>query len=743
MTPIALLLGLLLPSAQAAEPMVGFGPEAATKQRALEARFDAALDPADQRAWLKDLAAAPNHVGSPHDKANAETMQRLFASWGWDARIETFEVLYPTPLEVAVEMVAPTRMTARLREDNLLAGPEAAALKDALPAYNVYGADGDVTADIVYVNYGQPEDYKELARRGIDVRGKIVLARYGGGWRGLKPKLAAEHGAIGCLIFSDPRDDGYWLGDAYPASGNRPPDALQRGSVGDITQYSGDPLTPGVGAVKGAKRLALKDAKTLMRIPVLPLAYRDAEPLLRALAGPVAPPSWRGALAMTYHIGPGPAKVHMTVRSDWRPKTLYNVIATLRGSEAPDEWVIRGNHHDGWVVGAWDPLGGNVAMMAEAKAIGTLARAGERPRRTLVYASWDGEEPGLLGSTEWAEAHADELKKKAIAYVNSDTNERGLLGIGGSQALERLVNEVTGDVKDPETGVSVAARKLAKERVDALAKRKAGTPPSPGPKTIVLEPLGSGSDYTPFSQHLGIAALNLGYGGEAEMFGLYHSSYDTYDSFVRFGDPDFKYGIALAQTAGRLMLRLANAERIPLTFTEAAEGIGKYLDEVHKLADKQRGEAEDLGKLLDDKAYELASDPQRPVGPPEREAAVPYFNLAPLDNAAAHLKRAAAAFDKAVAAATLDAKQRAAVNGLLKDAELLLTDARGLPGRSWYTHMISAPGLFAGYGAKTLPAVRESIEERHFDDADRYAVIVAERIEAYAARIDKAAAAAK
>ena len=385
--------------------MYGFNREDAAAQAALERRFDGQINAAEIGAWLKQLSAEPNHVGSPHNKANAAFVRDLFKSWGWQADIETFYVLYPTPRRVALELLAPKSFTASLREPPI-AGDATSTRTDGLPPYNAYGADGDVIGDLVYVNYGMDEDYKELARRGVDVKGKIAIVRYGGGWRGLKPKLAYQHGAIGCLIYSDPKDDGYSVGDTYPIGGWRPADAVQRGSVADMPIYAGDPLTPGVGATKTAPRLSLPEAATVLKIPVLPISYADARPLLESLAGPVAPEKWRGALPITYHIGPGPGRVHLTIASDWGLKPVYDVIARIPGTEARDEWVIRGNHRDGWVNGAWDPLSGHVAMLAEGKAIGALLKSGWKPKRTLIYASWDGEEPGLLGSTEWAETHA-------------------------------------------------------------------------------------------------------------------------------------------------------------------------------------------------------------------------------------------------------------------------------------------------------------------------------------------------
>lgn len=743
--------GIAQADAPAAPPaLYGFGTADAAAQRDLEHRFDEHLDAADLRAWMQSMASAPNHVGSPHDKANAEFVLQQFRDWGWDARIETFEVLYPTPKSQSLELVAPTRFTASLKEPPIDGDASSARTDGALPPYLAYGGDGDVTAELVYVNHGMPDDYKELARHGIDVKGKIVIARYGAGWRGLKPKLAYEHGAVGCIVYSDPHEDGYRAGDVYPKGGWRPPDGVQRGSVQDMPVYSGDPLTPGVGATKGAKRLAIKDAKTILKIPTLPISYADAQPLLAALGGDTVPAGWSGALPITYHFGPGPAKVHLKVQSDWGMKTLYDVIATLKGSQYPDQWVMRGNHRDGWVFGAWDPLSGQVAMMAEAKAIGALAKAGWKPKRTLVYASWDGEEPGLLGSTEWAEAHADELKRKAVLYLNSDTNVRGFLDMGGSHSLQRLMNQVAADVRDPETGVSVLERKRAKIEVDGYAKDATPEQKELAKRAadgdVPLEALGSGSDFSPFLQHLGVAALNLGFDGEDQQGGVYHSDYDTFEHYARFGDPGFAYGIALAQTAGRVMLRVADANVLPLRFGDVADTYGRYVDELHKLADGERERSVTLDRLLDARAFALAADPTRAHAPPPREDAVPFLDLAPLDNAMVRLRASAKAFDAACAAAAqkdfaLAAVQRNAVDSVLQGIEQALTDAQGLPGRPWYKHMIYAPGLHTGYGVKTMPGVREAIEERRWGEANRYAAVIAKTLDGYSADLDKATAA--
>jgi N-acetylated-alpha-linked acidic dipeptidase len=732
--------------APVAGELEGFSGSTAAAEMQLEQRFDAELSAADLRNWMQQMSSAPNHVGSAHDKANAEFQLAKFREWGWDASIETFSVLYPTPREVSVELLAPTYFKARLSEPAIEGDSTSSQTKDELPPYNVYGADGDVTAELVYVNQGMPDDYKELERRGISVKGRIVLTRYGGGWRGLKPKLAYEHGAVGCLIYSDPRDDGYGAGDIYPKGGYRPRDAVQRGSVQDLTLYSGDPLTPGVGAVPGAKRLALKDAATLLKIPVLPISYADAEPLLGALGGRVAPASWRGGLPLTYHIGPGPAQVRLKVLSDWNQKPIYDVVAKIRGSQEPDRWIIRGNHHDGWVFGAMDPLSGQVALMAEAKAIGKLVKEGFRPRRTLVYTSWDGEEPGLLGSTEWVELHAAELKNKAVLYVNSDTNGRGFMQAEGSHALQHFLSEVARDVKDPETGASVLARSLAERRIagyEGTSQLDAGRASAGG--ELQLGALGSGSDFTPFLQHLGINSLNLGFEGESQ-YGVYHSAYDSFDHFRRFVDPTFEYGVALAKVAGRVMLRAAQAELIPARQTDFAAQVAGYDEELHKLADGMRTKTREQDKLLEDDTYKLTANPDESRAPPPWAADVPYLNFSELDNAVARLEQSAKAFDQEYArlSGSNDASnggERERVNAALATLERDLTDSRGLPRREWYQHMIYAPGLHTGYGVKTLPGIREAIEERRWEEANQYIGVVSRAINAYSARMDRAIAA--
>lgn len=737
---------LALAQAPAASSMLGFTASGASQEQELEQRFDSMLSAGEMRGWLERLSSEPNQVGSPHDQVNADWLLAQFKQWGWDAHIETFDVLYPTPEKESLELVAPQAFKAMLHEPPI-PGDRTSTLPGALPPYAIYGADGDVTGELVYVNYGMPADYAELARLGVSVKGKIAIVRYGQGWRGLKPQLAYEHGAIGCIIYSDPHDDGYFNSDPYPEGGSRPPHGVQRGSVMEQQIYPGDPTTPGYGSVPGAKHLPLDQAKTLQKIPVIPISYADATPLLEAIGGPVAPVSWRGALPFTYHVGAGPAKVHLLVKSNWGLKPVYDVIATLKGSSDANQWVVRGNHHDGWVFGAYDPLAGTVALLGEAKAMGALYKQGWRPKRSIVYASWDGEEPMLLGSTEWAETHAKELQQRAVLYLNSDTNGRGFLFAQGSHSLQHLVNEVAAGVNDPETRVSVQQRQRAVLDVRAAAssaspmlKQEAQLAGADG--DIPIGALGSGSDYSAFIDHLGIATLNIGFGGEADQSGVYHSRYDSFDHFIRFGDPSFDYEVALAEVAGHIVMRTADAEVLPMRFGDFSSTLDRYVTQLHQEADSQRKAAEAQHKLLDAGAYRLASDPLHPLAPPARLPDVPAINFAPLDAAAAKLKTSAQAYEAAYqarAAQGLDipAKQLQQVNQLMGTLEQRLLDAQGLPGRPWYKNMLQAPGELTGYAPKTLPGVREALDVHDWARADKYAAVTANVLDNYRAQLDR------
>ncbi len=706
---------------------------------AFESAFDSNLSADSLKNWMIILSARPHHAGSPYGKENAEFIAAKFRAWGFDTKIDEYRVLFPVPVSRSLELLEPATFTAKLVEPPLEADATSGQTAEQLPTYNAYSADGDVTGELVYVNYGIPDDYTELARHGIDVRGKIVIARYGGSWRGIKPKVAAEHGAIGCIIYSDPSGDGYAAGDVYPKGGYRNESGAQRGSVADMPLYPGDPLTPGVASTPGAKRLALRDAKTLTTIPTLPISYSDAVPLLEALGGPVAPGDWRGGLPMTYHLGPGPAKVRLALKFTWDNVPIYDVTGTLPGTERPGEWIIRGNHHDAWVNGATDPVSGLVAMLAEARSLGGLVAGGWKPKRSIVYCAWDGEEPGLLGSTEWVEAHADALKQHAVVYINSDTNSKGFLYAGGSHSLEKFFNTVARDVPDPQYGISVRERRRAADIVNASGsdRNEARTRGD-----LQLYPLGSGSDYTPFLQHAGVASLNVGYGGE-DQYGQYHSIYDSYDHYTRFMDTDFSYGVALAKTCGRAVIRMADADVLPFEFTAFSATVGDYVDEVVKLADRLRDEAAERKRELDEKSLTYASDPAMHVENPAPLDDVPYFNFAPLQNAAAALNKKAGEYAELVnglesAGAVIPPEKEKALDAVLQGMERRLTLASGLPGRPWYVHQVYAPGAYTGYGVKTLPAVRESLELRRWADVDPQIAAVAGVLMDYAAGIDEA-----
>jgi N-acetylated-alpha-linked acidic dipeptidase len=729
----------------------GAPPPVPWDEATLELNFDALIHPNDLRDWMKLLSSQPNHVGSPHNKANADRILSWFKTWGWDAHIETFWVLYPTPISETLELVAPKRFEATLQEPPIPGDSSATATDPALPAYVDYQGDGDVTAGLVYVNYGMQDDYKTLDRLGVSVKDRIVIARYGGGWRGLKPKLAQEHGAIGCIIYSDPAKDGYAVDATYPAGPMRPPHGLQRGSVADMPLYPGDPLTPGVGATRDAKRLKISEASTILKIPVLPISYADAQVLLDALGGRVVPPDWRGALPITYHVGPGAAVAHLAVKSDWSLKPIHDVIAVMKGATYPDQWVVRGNHHDGWVFGASDPLSGQVALLAEAQAIGGLVSRGWRPLRTLVYASWDAEEPILVGSTEWAETHTSELQKKAILYVNSDTNGRGFLSASGSHDFQHLMNQVAVDVIDPETGVSIGQRLRAKIRVAALtpdakdhvkAEAKVAADPD---QDFPIEAPGSGSDFSVFVDHLGVPAIDVSFGEEGETSGVYHSSYDTFEHHSRFVDPGFVYDALLAKTVGRVVMQVAEA-KVPVQRASGfAQAVSDYLDEVKKLADDKREEAETQAKLLGDHAFQLADDPTKSSGLPTALDPVPHAEFAVLEDAVDRLKRNAKEYDDALTKSGpgLSGARLTQLQALMLDIDQLLAPNVGLPGRTWYRNLIYAPGRFTGYDAKTLPGVREAIEDRRWADANRYAKLTADALNAYSDRLLKAIAVLK
>jgi N-acetylated-alpha-linked acidic dipeptidase len=740
----ALMVAMLVvprPTPSDSPPMRGFSAESARAERAWETKFQAVPAPDSLREYMRVLSARPHHLGSARDSANAAWILDRFRSWGLDAHIETFHVLFPTPRERVVELVGPGRFKAGLREPPVPEDPTSGQQSEQLPTYNAYSPDGDVTAPLVFVNYGVPEDYAELERLGVSVKGAIVIAKYGRSWRGIKPKVAAEHGAVGCLIYSDPGDDGYHAGDTYPAGPFRPKDGVQRGSILDMPLYAGDPLTPGVGATADAKRLERSEARTLPTIPVQPLSWADARPLLAAIGGRPAPDGWAGGLPITYHVGPGPARVHLRLRFDWRLVPAYDVLARIPGAELPNQWVVRGNHHDAWVNGAEDPVSGAIALLEEARAYGTLLKQGWRPRRTIVLALWDGEEPMLLGSTEWVETHAPELSRGAIAYLNTDGNGRGRLSADGSPALARLISEVARDVTDPETGMSVWRR----AHLGEVATARGGDRREARERTdLLVTPMGSGSDYTAFYHHLGVPSLNLGFGGEDDG-GIYHSIYDSFHWYTTFSDTSFTYGRALAQTVGLATMRLAGAEVLPYEFGRLSERVARNLKEVQDLLTSTRDSIEEQNRQLDDSTFLAMNDPRRPLVPPAREPVPPFLNFAPLQNGANRLKSATSRFETAYTAATkdgalaLDPARVAELNPLLLQAERALAPESGLPHRPWYRQLLSAPGWYTGYAPKVMPGVREAIEGKRWSEAEDQAAVLGKALEEEAEVLDKAA----
>ncbi|MCE7039932.1 M28 family metallopeptidase [Dyadobacter sp. CY312] len=730
-----LLISPLLLTPANSQNLMGFGSEAAKKQLELEAAFDKQLQANNLRDWMKHMTAFPHQLGAAYGLDNALFIRNKLTSWGFEAHLDTVHVLFPTPKVRILELTAPTKFKALLTERAVKEDATSGQTKDVLPPYHAFSANGDVTAELVYVNYGIPEDYEELAKLGVDVKGKIVIAKYGNSWRGIKPKVAYENGAIGCIIYSDPKEDGYFQGDVYPKGPFKNEAGAQRGSVVDLPLAPGDPLTNGFVASAKNKRLTVEEAPSMMKIPVLPISYGDALPLLKALGGQIAPAAWRGALPITYHIGPGPAKVHLKLEFNFDIVPAYNVIATIKGSQFPDQWVVRGNHHDAWVFGASDPVSGAVAEMEEARAIGELLKTGWKPKRTIVYCWWDGEEPGLLGSTEWVEKYKNILSEKTVVYVNTDGNGRGYLGASGSHTLEKFINQVGRDVVDPEKGTSIIDRLRSRTIMNGtpVAKQEARTRTD-----LRIGALGSGSDYTPFIQHLGISSLNLGFGGE-DSGGDYHSIYDSYDNYVRFKDGDFAYGVALAKTAGRSILRFADAEVLPFDFSNFSNTVQMYATEVKKELETVRTKAEDHNKLMAESRFEAVADPKDTFVKPVKMDVAPYMNFASLENALATLEKSASAYAKASAnVARASGDKLAELNEILYKTERNLIHPDGLPRRPWYKHQIYAPGFYTGYGVKTLPMIREAIEQRNWVEAEQGILRVSENLKKYTAEIDKA-----
>jgi len=705
-----LLVGFALaatafPDAQV-RPIRGFPDDAVATQRQREEQFRKVPDSARLKEYMEAMAGEPHVAGQPSSKRVADYALAKFKSFGLDAKLEEFEAMMPWPIETSVELVAPEKYTLRVKEPVLSEDPDSG---DQTPLYNAYSGDGNVTGEVVYVNYGMPADYDKLKELGVDVKGKIVIARYGAGWRGIKPKVAYEHGAIGCLIYSDPKDDGYYAGDVYPGGPYRPEFGAQRGSVMDMPIHAGDPLTPGWGSEPGGKKNRIEDSLTILKIPVLPISYGDAMPILRQLKGKVVPNEWKGALPFTYHVGPGPAQVHMNLRFEWKNRPLYNVVARIPGTTRPDEWIIFGNHHDAWVSGADDPISGASSLMETARGLAELLKTGWRPSRTIVLALWDGEEWGLLGSTEWAEKHDAELKQKAAVYINTDGTGKGWLNAGGSHGLQQFMGEAAKDVMDPRTGKPIfeEARRRA-----VLAEAEDNKKAAEADPSLRIAPLGSGSDFTPFLQHLTLSALSVGFGGESPG-GVYHSAYDTIKWYQTYSDTDYSYGRTLSQLTGTLILRLADAPVLPFQFSDTADTLLRYVVELEKLAADKKDSKVDM----------------KPV-----RAAVEALKAA-----GESFEKAYASVGKANSQSLLAKKDLQQLNKLLLTSEQKLGNSDGLPRRDWFKHQIYAPGFYTGYGVKTMPQIREGLEEGRFTEAQGGVRTVSAAVNALAAQVSDAA----
>ena len=709
-------------------------------QSELESEFDKTLNPENLDTWMKHMSSKPHHVGSPWSKQNAEYAANKFKEWGFESRVETFEVLVPFPKIRKLSMVAPEKLELKLFEPAVEGDRSSEMTKDVLPGYNAFSADGNVTGELVFVNYGLNEDYEELKRLGIDVKGKIVIAKYGRSFRGIKPKIAHEQGAIGCIMYSDPKDDGYVVGDVYPVGPYRNEFGIQRGSVLDMPARPGDALTPGYAATKDAERLSINEASTIMKIPVMPISYADALPLLKAIKGPVVPDSWKGGLPITYHIGPGPAKVNLHLEFDWSLRTAYNPVGRMKGSVYPDEWIMRGNHHDGWGHGASDPISGMVSLMEEARAIGELTKTGWRPKRTLIYAGWDAEEPGLLGSTEWVEYNLNDIREKMVVYINTDGTGVGYLSMGGSHSLEKFVNEVIRDVDDPVHDVSLDNRLRSRMRVREHNSGTFGEGRESERQDLRMYAMGAGSDYTAFLHHAGVPALNMAFGGESGG-GSYHSLYDTYEHYKRFSDGKFIYGTTLSKVNGRLVLRLSEADILPFRFVNMVDNIGKFVEQNKKLSEDIRKSTKSLNDLLDNNDFAISSNPKKTYLPPKRLRQVPEFDFKPLDAALARLSTSAWKYEEALLKfqkGSLTTERKSEINALLRSVDQAFINSKGLPRRDWFKNMMYAPGYYTGYGVKTLPGIREGLEERKWNEVRVYIKEVSKALDRASENINSA-----
>ena len=652
--------------AQDAAAIRGFAPARAEAELQLEAKLRSIPDAAHAEANLRRLTREPHMAGTDASRHVAEWLRDQYRSYGFDSEIVSYSMWLPFPRAVELELVEPQH--ARLASpEPPVAGDKDTNDKRAVVGFNIYSPSGEVTAPVVYVNYGLPEDYRALDALGVSAEGKIVLARYGRGYRGIKAMLAEQHKARALILYSDPQDDGYAAGDPYPRGPWRPMRGIQRGSVLYTQIYPGDPLTSGVASALDAKHLAPSDAANLPHIPTMPISAQDASVILANLGGPAVPHGWQGGLPFTYHVGPGKTQAHMKLVMDFAQRPVYDVISMLHGSN-DDEWVVLGNHHDAWVFGAADPGSGTASMLETARALGELVRSGWKPRRTIVMCAWDAEEPGLIGSTAWVDQNLAELQAKAVAYINTDVGVTGPdFSASATPALKELVRDATRDVPDPDTGASVYKAWLVHAtRADRMV--------SPEPP---LGALGAGSDFCPFFDHAGIPSVDIGFDGP---YGVYHSLYDDFSWMKRFGDPTFAYHAALARVLGTLALRLDEADLLPYDYPAYASEISRAAGDLASRAAKQEATASLLKPVVDASAE--------------------------LSTAAAQASLAL----QAVSSGSLDPAKARQLNHELAGVEQALLSPDGLAGRPWFKHTVYAPGTYSGYEAEIMPGVNEALD---------------------------------
>jgi N-acetylated-alpha-linked acidic dipeptidase len=671
--------------AQEPTGLMGFTAAGSARQLAWEAVMAAVPDGARMRAYHYELTRAPHHAGTEENYRLAVYLRDLWDGFGFETEMVKYDVLVPWPGDLRLRLVHPEVVDLEVDEPPIPEDPDT-YVENGLPGMAAYVTPGDAGGEVVYANYGRIGDYRLLDEMGVSLEDRIVLVRYGGTpgqMRGMKVRMAAERGAVGVVIYSDPEDDGYVRGDIYPNGRWRPWEGIQRGSFLDVPIYPGDPLTPFEPSIPGVERLALEDAATIQKIPVQPISYGEALKILRHVEGDVVPEEWQGGLPLTYHLGPGPARVEMHVEYDYRQRPVWNVFGRIEGTEEPDKFVLAAGHRDSWVLGARDPTSGAVSLLETARGVAAALEQGFQPRRSIVFGSWGGEDFFLLGSTEWGEQFADELKGNMIAYINRESYTAGGWSASGNHSMERFVIETSRDAGHPE----------AATLFDAWSEQDPGAP-------VRLGALGSGSDYTVFLDHLGVPSLSLGYG---QGNGIYHSLYDTYHWYQRFGDPEYRYGVAQADMVGRMVMRLANAEVLPFDFTGAADAIAGYVDELVEM---------DAGGVLRDEL--------RAIG-----AANAGLRLAGVEANGA-FNRALEGGDEWVAANRQALRE---VNALIMRAERELLDERGLWRRPWYRNLVYAPGYYEGYAAKTLPGVREAMEDGEWEIAREQAGMLVEAIE--------------